>query len=58
VRIYPKGVLVLLGVIALFALALDTRLGIAAVVAAGVIDWAYLGAPFIRTGRETDPTAR
>jgi hypothetical protein len=53
-RIHPKGVLVLLGVVALFALALDVRVGIAAVLAAGIIDWAYLGAPFLRSGRESN----
>jgi hypothetical protein len=57
-RVHPTGLLVLLGVVALFALALDVRLGVAAIVAAGVIDWAYLGAPFISSGRQSNRTAR
>ena len=51
-RIHPKGLLVLLAVVGLFALSLDVRLGLVAAVAAGVIDWAYLGVPFIPSGRD------
>jgi hypothetical protein len=53
IRVHPKGVLALLGVVAAFALALQVRLEIVAVVMASIVDWSYLSAPFLRAGRES-----
>ena len=45
-RVHPKGLIVLSIFVAVFGLALDVRLGIVATVAATVVDWLYIGAPF------------
>ena len=41
---------------AMFMLGLDVRLGIAAIIAAAVIDWLFLAAPFLPArGRQRPP---
>ena len=51
-RVHPKGVLVGVGFAALCMLALDARLGIAAIAAAPLIDWLLvLGPPFAAARR-------
>jgi hypothetical protein len=48
-----KALLVLVLFWAIFALGLDVRYGVAALIAAAVIDWLYVAAPFLpaRGGR-------
>jgi hypothetical protein len=53
-RVHRTGVLVLLAFIAVFALALDVRIGIAAVIAATVIDWLFIVVPLSRVGTKSD----
>ncbi len=50
-QIHRRGLLALAAVIALFALAIRVELGIAAILAAAIIDWTYLSAPFLPWGR-------
>jgi hypothetical protein len=51
-RLHSKGVVVLIAFAGLFAIALDARLGIVALVAATIVDWLYVGAPLVRQERE------
>jgi hypothetical protein len=57
-RIHRAGLMVLFGFAALFALALDVRLGIAALVAASIIDWLYIVAPFWRPRQKPSEPSR
>jgi hypothetical protein len=49
-RFHPKALLVLMAFGAMFLLGLDVRFGIAAIIAATVIDWLFIAAPFIPDG--------
>ena len=57
-RVHPKGVLVVIAVVALFSLALDVRLGLAAIVAATIIDWAFLAGPLVGSRRRSHTSVR
>jgi hypothetical protein len=48
-------VLTLVGFVALFALGIYTRLGIAAVAAAMIVDWLYIGIPLWPARRANPP---
>ena len=52
-RIHPKGLLVVAAFVVLVMLAVDVRLGIAAIVAATVVDWLSLALP-LGLGRSRD----
>jgi len=53
VRFHPKGLLVVAAFVVLVMLAIDVRLGIAAIVAGTVIDWLFLALP-LGLGRSRD----
>jgi hypothetical protein len=55
-RVHPRGLLVLAAFVAALALGLDARLGLLAIVAAGVIDWMALIVPL--SGATRDRRAR
>ena len=57
IRFHLKGVLVLAAFAAILMLAVDVRLGIAAIVAAAVVDWLSLALPF-GLGRAGDRRSR
>ena len=46
IRFHLRGALVLAAFVAILMLAVDVRLGIAAIVAAAVVDWLSLALPF------------
>jgi hypothetical protein len=49
-RFHPKALLVLMAFWAMFLIGLDVRFRIAAVIAASMIDWLFIAAPFIPDG--------
>jgi hypothetical protein len=49
-RFHAKALLVLIAFWAMFLLGLDVRFGMAAIIAATVIDWLFIAAPFIPDG--------
>jgi hypothetical protein len=49
-RFHPKALLVLMAFWAMFLIGLDVRFGMAAILAATVIDWLFIAVPFIPDG--------
>jgi hypothetical protein len=49
-RFHPNALLVVMAFWAMFLIGLDVRFGMAAIIAATVIDWLFVAAPFIPDG--------
>ncbi len=51
-RFHPKALFVLMAFWAMFLIGLDVRFRMAAIIAASMIDWLFVAAPFIPGGRD------